>query len=70
MLFDTMTIHLIKGCHDMQSIYKVPQPIFQILDAVSNRPMPVGHYVNEDRRFVDSLHQAERGTSSCRLEGK
>jgi len=32
--------------------------------------MPVGPIVNEDRRFVDFLHQAERGTSSCRLEGE
>jgi len=69
MPFDTLTIHLIKGCHDIQSIYKVPQPIFQVLDAVPNSPMPVGPIVNKDRRFVDFFDQAERGTSSCRLEG-
>jgi len=63
MPFDTLTFPLIKGCHDMQSIYKVPQPIFQVLDAVPNRPMPVGPIVKEDRRFVDFLHQEERETS-------
>lgn len=55
MPFDTMTIPLIKGCHDMQSTHKVPQPTFQVLDAMPNRPMPVGPITNEDRRFVDFL---------------
>jgi hypothetical protein len=32
--------------------------------------MPVGPIVIKDRRFVDSLRQAERGTSFCRLEGE